>query len=250
LPIAGGVLQGALEVGSGGITIDQGTLQVWGVQPGDGTAWAEYNIGLDLRQGGGTGWGPTVAFVHAGTGISSGMLTFDGDTFWFAGMPAIGASGSEIDLLQISVSDGVVVSGALTVYGAVNLPPQSIAYSALPAEVQQVPISFPVVGKPAAGASVNVPMAMALTVPTNLAGTRVYDVTLTTANAVFTLNRISGGTTTALGTITITSASHTSATLGGAGGSLAIGDVLQLVAPGMQDATLADLGITILASRV
>jgi hypothetical protein len=113
-----------------------------------------------------------------------------------------------------------------------------------------VPIVFPFTGKPPAGLMVNVPVSIPLAVPAGLSGSTVYANTPASAGAVFTFNRIRSGTATPLGTVTITPTSHTSCTLAGAGGSLAIGDDLQIVTPASPDASLADLGVTLLTTRV
>jgi hypothetical protein len=112
-----------------------------------------------------------------------------------------------------------------------------------------VPICFPWEGKPPAGAQVNSPMAIPMTIAAGLAGATVFANSLAGAGAIFTINKVSGGTVTALGTVTITPVSHTSCTLAGAGGSLAIGDDLQVIAPAIQDANLADVSITLLMTR-
>lgn len=113
-----------------------------------------------------------------------------------------------------------------------------------------LPIAFTIPGKPAASAVFNFVAAVAFTLPANIAGTVVFDSTLATASAAFTVNKISGGATTAIATITLTSTNHTSCTLSTqAAVSFAIGDVLQIKAPALQDATLADIGITFLAQK-
>lgn len=123
----------------------------------------------------------------------------------------------------------------------------AVGFVNMPASVQQSPVTFPYAGKPAASARVNVPIAMAITIAANLAGSVAYATTATTADATFTLNKISGGSTTALGTIVLHAVA--AATFAGAGGSLAAGDVLQMIAPGTQDTTLADVGLTIMTLR-
>ena len=145
--------------------------------------------------------------------------------------------------------DVIAPDPAAVVVEVIEFGGPPIGYPQLPIELRQLPISFPFGGSPGAGTIVNVPMGFDLTVPANLAGTRVYAGTKARTGAVFTVNRVSGTVVTLLGTVTITPTSNTSCDLLGPGGPVPAGDVLQIVV-GAQDPTLSDIGITILANRV
>ena len=188
------------------------------------------------------------------TGTAGGDLTgtYPNPTLTTTGVAA-GTYGDGTHVPVIAVD----LKGRITTMGVVTLTPApasfgtitgTASYSQLPSEVQQVPIAFPFSGKPPASGVINIPCAMALTVAAGLVGTVVFAGTNAAANTTFTLNKVSGGSTTALGTIVKTTASATSVTLSGAGGSLAAGDVLQLATPA-QDASLADLGVTVMTMR-
>jgi hypothetical protein len=152
---------------------------------------------------------------------------------------------------RVTVELAVEVLGEAPLVGTV--PPTTpsngnIGYAQLPAELSQVPVSFPFGGRPASSTVVNVPMGFSLRVPTGLAGTVTYAATKPFANATFVLNHLSGSTVIPLGTITLTPTTNTSCILVGSGGEIPAGDVLQIIAP-VQDPTLADCGITIMTNR-
>lgn len=112
-----------------------------------------------------------------------------------------------------------------------------------------VMVAFSISGKPATNINIMIPMTSAVTVPAALAGSQACANTATTAATAFTLSKVSGGTATSIGTITIAAGSKNSFTLAGAGAALAIGDALMLTTPSTQDATLADVGITIAVTK-
>jgi hypothetical protein len=124
-----------------------------------------------------------------------------------------------------------------------------VPWTNLPAEAQTLPIAFVIPGRPSNGQVYNVVLPIACTIAADFSGSVVYAGSVTTANAEFLLRQISNGVTTTVGTATFTSASNTSCQWSSQALSFSAGDVLQLVAPSPQDATLADIGISVLANK-
>ncbi len=120
----------------------------------------------------------------------------------------------------------------------------------LPSSVCKIPTAFVIPGKPSAGEVLNNPVPITASIPAGCAGSVAYAGTAPAADATFTLNLIHGTSPPAsVCTIKITAGSHATVTLAGAGGTVAVGDVMQMVAPATQDAAMTNVGVSILVSR-
>lgn len=111
----------------------------------------------------------------------------------------------------------------------------------------QVPIVYFFAGVPAASFTIPIPMVIPLTFPANFAGSWFNINVAPTANAVFNVfhNTTSGGT--GVGTITIQPPN--TVVWSTSGFTVSPTDTLSLTAPATQDATLAGVAFTILATR-
>ena len=125
----------------------------------------------------------------------------------------------------------------------------ALSYAQLPAEVQNVTVTFPFSGMPGDSQAVHVPLAQAYTLPANFAGAVGWAATAPAADAAFTLAYIRSGTPTTIGTLTYAASAHTLTLSTQATVNLLANDVLRLTAPSPQDASLADVGITIVLQK-
>lgn len=112
------------------------------------------------------------------------------------------------------------------------------------------PLRFGIQGKLTGGSLAQFAVTIPMTIPANLAGSAGYLAGPTTTKALpLTVSKISGGSTTTLGTVNFAIGAN-NATVSGAGGAVVPGDVLQLVMPGGSvDSGVADVAVTVLAYR-
>jgi hypothetical protein len=155
--------------------------------------------------------------------------------------------GDPLDPLYVNVS-GDSMTGPLVLPGDPTQPNEAATKAYVDAQTGSVPIAFSFSGKPAAGAAAVIPVVWDTVVPANLAGSvgRVGGAG-SAATVTFNVSALSDAGTVTIGTITVTGLT---VTFSGEGTTLEVGDALRVTAPATQDATLSDVGFTILTERV
>ncbi len=141
------------------------------------------------------------------------------------------------------VSTVALRSGELSIVGSRGASLVALAASAV-GGLYDIGLFIP--GQPAASAMVFqfvVPRAIA--VPVNLIGSLAKAGTAATSAASFTLRKNGSN----IGTIDFAAGAATATFTLAAGAVFAAGDVLEMLAPSPQDATLSDVSITLMASR-
>ena len=113
--------------------------------------------------------------------------------------------------------------------------------ASVPSSLTPYDICSCVIGKPDAGATVFMALAVrSFTIPNGYTASQAKAGTAATASSVFTIYKNGGS----IGTFTF-AASGSTATFSGTGGSIVAGDLITIVAPGAQDATLANIAFTL-----
>lgn len=261
LPLAGGALTGALSLPATGTTA---LTQLNFGAPNTGIFGDADTINLSIA--GASYFKAEANFVYAYkpvfsffTGSLSKMnYAIGSDVTGFYGAGNIGAAinGQMKWLLtgtEMSFSVPVMVNNNPTAALQVatkQYVDTAIAAIPAPAADNSVAIAFSFTGKPAAGACLLVPVTEALTIPAGLVGSTAFSLYTTTTSATFSLKHCKADSTQAvIGDMVFASATFPHCTFSGVGATVAVGEALMLVAPAAQDSLLADLAITILATK-
>jgi len=191
---------------------------------------------ITLAGGSGVTIGASGNTITLNVSASGGSFTASGDVISSGGLArVIGFEGTPIALLSGALVDGVTwqyigASGAwVPVFDRATRPASAVA------------------GKPSAGQLVMIYTAEALqTYPANFAGSVGSCGTMPVSTATYSIYK----NATLVGNVSISTAGVFSfSTIGGLSVTLNVGDRLTLVAPGTQDAQLADVSITFVGTR-
>jgi hypothetical protein len=161
-------------------------------------------------------------------GSNSGVLSFNGRTGG----------------VTLTSSDIAVALGYMPVGGS-----STISYSNLPASLKTLPLvytSAPL--QPPAVQVWTIPVVIGFSLPANCTGSAAVCGVPSTASAAFTLGYKRGSSSTTLGTITYAIGQKT-ATFSTTAYTAVVGDIVTLTTPAVQDASLAQVGITVLGTR-
>lgn len=188
---------------------------------------------LTVRPGGSGSGNVTV------TAGEAALLSCSGTAITTLSSGAAPVSGSSF----LSLSD---VPGAYTGNGLfgvrVKTTEDGLEFFAIPMN-----LSLSISGLPDASQKINMPVTQALKLPASLAGSQAYIGTHPTLAMTFALNKISGVTTTSIGSVAIATTGIVTFTFAAAT-SFAAGDILQVIAPSIQDVTGADVGMSFKAT--
>ncbi len=167
-------------------------------------------------------------------------FTIGGSPVTTTGTLAVGLSTQTANTVWAGPTTGSAATPAFRALVAADIP------------AQPYDLVCSLVGKPGAGATVLIfTVVRAVTFPANFGGSYGSVGVANTSTAVYTV--LNGVTT--IGTVTLTvggspaTVTFTFATTGGTSKSLAAGDRLTITAPGSQDATLSDVGMTFAGTR-
>lgn len=199
----------------------------------------------------------TTAFVQAAvTAGTAGVASFNGRTgaVTLTAGDITGAGGALLSSpaftgvptapTAVSTNNSTQVATTAFVQAAI-----AAAIPALPSTISKVQLTACFQGKPAAGSIVVIPITFSLTIPINMAGSGAVQTTLATASAAFTVYNglVSAGVV--VGTISFSPGGSVAFSGPASALTLAAGSFLTIQAPATQDATLADVGISIAATR-
>lgn len=113
--------------------------------------------------------------------------------------------------------------------------------------VRPVQITASFVGVPASSQIIlYVSASVAMTVPSSCSGSYMTALVAATASTAFLVKDLTTSTTLCTATFAI---SGTTATFSGSGGSISVGDQIEIIGPATADATLATIGANIYATR-